>query len=337
MEINNNINKHMLKRSLLVKRTSVLPEEYPELETFLLSINKTMWFVNKWDFSSDKNDFNNFMSFKEKTVAKRALLAIAQVEIKVKRFWADLYNMFPKPEIDAIGVSFAESEVRHSRGYRKPIEVFGLQEEFEDLENVACIADRIKYLEKYLLKVKEGNPTDQVMALTLFSLAIENSSLFGLFSILKNINKEKGYLKDTDNVIMDTTKEENIHALFGIYIINLLKEENPEIFPEDFSNIVKNAMIKSYESESRIIDWVFEHGDLEYLEAEQVKNYIKFRINYSLELLNIDKIFDIKDEDIEKFDFFELEQASTIHVDFFHKTSPNYNKHAHVATTNDLF
>ena len=32
MEINNNLNKHMLKRSLLVKRTSVLPEEYPELE-----------------------------------------------------------------------------------------------------------------------------------------------------------------------------------------------------------------------------------------------------------------------------------------------------------------
>ena len=169
MEINNNINKHMLKRSLLVKRTNVLPEEYPELETFLLSINKTMWFVNKWDFSSDKNDFNNFMSFKEKMIAKRALLAIAQVEIKVKRFWADLYNMFPKPEIDAIGVSFAESEVRHSRGYRKPIEVFGLQEEFEDLENVACIADRIKYLEKYLLKIKEGNSTDHIMALTLFS------------------------------------------------------------------------------------------------------------------------------------------------------------------------
>ena len=50
----------MLKRSLLVKRTNVLPEEYPELETFLLAINKTMWFVNKWDFSSDKNDFNNW-------------------------------------------------------------------------------------------------------------------------------------------------------------------------------------------------------------------------------------------------------------------------------------
>lgn len=132
-------------------------------------------------------------------------------------------------------------------------------------------------------------------------------------------------------------KEENIHALFGINLINILKEENPEIFPPDFNNIVKNAMIKSYESESRIIDWVFEHGNLDYLTAEQVKNYIKFRINYSLELLNIEKIFDIKDEDINKFDFFELEQASTVHVDFFHKTSPNYTKHARIATTKDLF
>ena len=66
----------------------------------------------------------------------------------------------------------------------------------------------------------------------------------------------------------------------------------------------------------------------------------KIEIDKNIVNLEVDKqnfTFDIKDEDIEKFDFFELEQASTIHVDFFHKTSPNYNKHAHVATTNDLF
>lgn len=325
------------KRSLLIKRTSVLPEEYPELEVFLLAINKTMWFVNKWDFSSDKNDFENFMIHEEKEIVKKTLLAIAQVEIKVKRFWADIFNMFPKPEIDACGVSFAESEVRHQRGYRKPLEVFGLQKEFEELEKIPCIADRIKYLEKYLNKIKEGNPQNYIMVLTLFALAIENSSLFGLFSIIKVMNKEKKYLKDTDNVIMDTTKEENIHALFGIYLINLLKEENPEIFPADFENIVKQAMLKSYEAEANIIDWVFEAGELPYLKAEEVKNYIKYRIDYSLQLLSIDKIFNMKDSDLEKFDFFELEQASTIHVDFFHKTSPNYTKHARVATTKDLF
>lgn len=325
------------KRSLLQKRIAVLPEEYPELEVFLLAINRTMWFVNKWDFSSDKNDYLYLMNHKEKEVVKKTLLAIAQVEVKVKRFWADIYNMFPKPEIDAIGVSFAESEVRHQRGYRKPLEVFGLQDAFNDLEKIPCIKNRIEYLQKYLDKVKEGNPKNYIMVLTLFALAIENSSLFGLFSVIKVINKEKKYLKDTDNVIMDTTKEENVHALFGIYLINLLKEENLEIFPENFEEIVRQAMLKSFESEAGIVDWVFEAGDLDYLKAEEVKNYIRYRINYSLKLLGMKNLFELKDSELEKFDFFELEQASTIHVDFFHKTSPNYNKNAKAATTNDLF
>ena len=39
---------------------------------------------------------------------------------------------------------------------------------------------------------------------------------------------------------------------------------------------------------------------------KEVKNYIKFRINYSLELLNIAKVFDIKDEDIEKLEAFRV-------------------------------
>lgn len=327
-----------MKRSLLEKRTTVLPEEYPEFLPFLDAINNTMWFVNKWDFSSDKNDFDNLMNNEEKQASVKTLLAIAQVEIKVKRFWVNLFEMFPKPEIDAIGISFGESEVRHQRGYKKPIQIFGLEEQFNSLEKIDCIKNRVLYLEKYLEKTKNSKDIkDYLVVLTLFTLAIENSSLFGLFSIIKVINKEKGYLKDTDNVIMDTTKEENIHALFGTYLVNLLKEESPEIFPENFEQIVKDCMTKSYEAESNIVDWVFEEGELPYLKKEEVKTYIKYRINYSLELLGMTQLYDLDENQLEKFDFFELEQSSTIHVDFFHKTSPNYNKFSRAANSDDLF
>lgn len=328
----------MKYRSLLKKRETLLPEEYPELIVFLDAINNSMWFPNKWDFVSDKNDYDNLMTEGECSISKKTMLAIAQVEIKVKRFWVELYHLFPKPEIDAIGVSFGESEVRHQRGYRKPIEKFGLEEEFAKLEQEPVIKNRLDYLNKYLDKVRNtGNIKDKLMVLTLFTLAVENSSLFGLFSIIKVINQKRKVLKDTDNLIMDTTKEENIHALFGIYLINLLKEENPELFPEDFEESVKALMEKAYEAESNIIDWVFDEYELPYLNKEEVKTYIKFRINYSLELLNIEPIFEIDESHMDKFEFFELEQSTTIHVDFFHKSSPNYNKFSREASEDDLF
>ena len=323
-------------RSLLEKRDNILPEEYPEFLPFLDAINNTMWFVNKWDFSSDKNDFEHLMTEEEKSVTVRGLLAIAQQEIKVKRGWVNLHDMFPKPEIDAVGISFGESEVRHQRGYKKLLQVLGLEYEFQKLDTYPALKNRMDYLQKYLVK-DSSDIKDMVMYLTLFTLAVENSSLFGLFAIFKIMNKEKKYLKDTDNVIMDTTKEENIHALFGVYLINLLKEEHPEVFPKDFDKIVRNAMHKSVEAEARILQWVFEKGELPYLTIEEVLCYVQYRVNYSLELLGIDKLYRLDQAVLEKFDFFELEQDSTIHVDFFHKTSPNYNKHSRKETKKDLF
>lgn len=328
----------MKNRSLIEKRENLLPEEYPELTMFVEAINNSMWFPNKWDFESDKNDFENLMETSEIEISKRTMLAIAQVEIKVKRFWAELYHLFPKPEIDAVGVSFAESEVRHQRGYRKPIEKFGLEDEFKGLEDIPVIANRLSYLNKYLSKIKkDSNIKDKIMVLTLFSLAVENCSLFGLFSIIKVINQKRKVLKDTDNLIMDTTKEENIHALFGIYLINLLKEENPEIFPKDFEKSVITLMDKAYQAESNIIDWVFQENTIPYLDKEEVKTYIKFRINYSLELLGLKPLYELNEEHMNKFEFFELEQSTTIHVDFFYKSSPNYNKHSREGGEDDLF
>ena len=136
---------------------------------------------------------------------------------------------------------------------------------------------------------------------------------------------------------MDTTKEENIHALFGIFLINLLKEEEPEIFPKDFEEIVRDLMVKAYEAESNIVDWVFQEDKLDYLTKEQVKSYIQYRINYSLELLELKPLYEVDQDHLAKFEFFELEQSTTIHVDFFLKSSPNYNKHSRIAKTDDLF
>ena len=54
----------------------------------------------------------------------------------------------PKPEIGAVGATFAESEVRHADAYSNLIQVLGLNSEFENLLQVPGIRKRIKYLDK---------------------------------------------------------------------------------------------------------------------------------------------------------------------------------------------
>ena len=98
----------MTEKDIFKKRVNYKPFEYPEVVTFIDSINKSFWVHSEVDFTADIQDFKVSLTGKEKEVIKRSLLGIAQVEVGVKTFWGDLYKMFPKPEFNGLGSTFAE-------------------------------------------------------------------------------------------------------------------------------------------------------------------------------------------------------------------------------------
>ena len=122
------------ERDIFKKRVNYKPFEYPEVMTFIEAINKSYWVHSEVDFTADIQDFKTNLNDREREVIKRSLLSIAQVEISVKTFWGDLYNYFPKPEINGLGSTFAECEWRHSEAYSRLLEVLGYNEEFENIK-----------------------------------------------------------------------------------------------------------------------------------------------------------------------------------------------------------
>ena len=80
------------------KRENYKPFEYPELMKFVDMMHQTFWVHSEVEFTADIQDFKSNLSLVEKEAVKRALLGIAQVEVSVKTFWGDLYDLFPKPE-----------------------------------------------------------------------------------------------------------------------------------------------------------------------------------------------------------------------------------------------
>lgn len=101
--------------SIFNKRVNFKPFEYPEIIDFVDAINHSYWIHTEYNYLSDINDFHTKISQNERNVIKKTLLAISQIEVSVKSFWGDLHKHFPKPEFNAVGATFAESEVRHSR------------------------------------------------------------------------------------------------------------------------------------------------------------------------------------------------------------------------------
>lgn len=323
--------------SIFDKRVAFKPFEYPEIIQFKNAINHSYWLVSEWNFTGDIHDFSVKLDDVERKVLKNAMLAISQIEISVKKFWTKLGDRFPKAEFDQIGVTFGESEVRHSDAYSHLLEVLGMNDEFDQLLQNPVIQGRVDYLTKYLKGTSENSNENYTLTLTLFSIFIENVSLFSQFLVIKSFNKYKNCLKDIDNVVQATQKEEVIHALLGVYIIKQIQKEFPTWFNEDFYAKLYRACKKAYEAEVNIIDWIFEAGELSFIKKDTVKEFIKERFNDSLELIGGEKVFEVDQSKIAELKWFNDEIHAEVNTDFFHKKPVTYSKKTKPITSDDLF
>src|SRR5699024_3646446 len=165
------------------------------------------------------------------------------------------------PEIGSVGATFAESEVRHHDAYSHLLEILGLNKEFEDLKKKPVIMRRVQYLESALKNSKSEDTRQYTESILLFSLFIEHVSLFSQFLIIMAFNKHKNMLKGISNVVEATSKEEQIHGDFGIDIINIIKEEQPEWFDKSYELLIQQLCEDAFIAESKIVDWIFEEGE----------------------------------------------------------------------------
>lgn len=323
--------------SIFDKRVAFKPFEYPEILQYKDAIRHSYWIHTEWNFMSDVQDFNTKLNNKEKNAIKNTLLAIAQIEVSVKKFWSKLGDQFPKSEFDQVGMTFSESEVRHSDAYSHLLEVLSLNDDFTLLLENPVIQGRIDYLSKYLKNASSDNKQLYTLTLALFSLFTENVSLFSQFAVIKAFNKHKNMLKDIDNVVQATQKEEVVHALLGIYIINKVKEEFPEWFDEEFYRKIERASKKAYDAEVKVIDWIFEEGELDFIKKETLCEFIKYRFNESVQMIGGNKIFEVDEAKLVDIEWFMEEIYAQTHTDFFYKKPTTYSKKTKSITSNDLF
>jgi len=285
------------------KRENYKPFEYPEVMEFVNAMHKSFWVHSEVEFTADIQDFKSNLSTVEQEAVKRALLGIAQVEVSVKTFWGDLYDLFPKPEFNGLGATFAECEFRHSEAYARLLEVLGYNNEFENLLEVPIFKERNNILKEYLAKNRE-NAMERIL---FFTLIIENASLFSQFATILSFTRFKGYLKNVANI--------------------------KTIAEHEATNFIRNYILL----EDKMLDWIFEQGELDFFSKKDLANYMRYRLDDSLTQLGLDKPFNISGDEAKPMIWFEEEVFSNELDDFFAKRPTAYTKHDKSITENDLF
>lgn len=330
--------QHQLRRRDIFKpRKHLKPYEYPELESYKEAIQHSYWLHTEYNYTSDIQDYKINVLPHERTAIRNAMLAISQVEVSVKTFWAKMYDHLPKPELANVGMTFAESEVRHSDAYSHLLELLGLNEIFESIEDIPALNQRVDYLNSHIQYMNFGSNRDYAVSVLLFSAFIEHISLFSQFLIVMGFNKHKNLFSGISNVIEATSKEEQLHGEFGIDLINTIHEENPEWFDDDLKEEIYTLCRQAYKAEQEVLQWIYEDGEIDFMPQYTVEEFIKNRLNNSLEAIGLKRIFETDLEEVEKTLWFDEEIVSTKHVDFFEKRSVNYTKRSQSMTADDLF
>ena len=313
------------------------PNKYPWTDKFIEAMHNGFWTDKEFSFKSDIQQFKVSLTDQEKKIVIRTLSAIGQIEISVKTFWAKLGENLPHPSLQDLGYVMANVEVIHNNAYERLISVLGLDDVFEENLKLDWIQGRVKYLKKHTHKFYKDSKKQYLYALILFTLFVENVSLFSQFYIINWFARFKNVLKDTDQQVKYTRNEENIHALVGMKLINTIREEYPELFDQELIDKIVFEAHEAFKSEAKIVDWMVNGINENELSADILKEFIKNRINESFEQIKFPKVFEINKELLGKTKWFEEELLGNNMADFFHSRPTEYSKKNQSFSEDDLF
>jgi ribonucleoside-diphosphate reductase beta chain len=319
------------------EQVSRKPNLYTWTDSFIEAMHAGFWTDKEFNFKSDVQNFKVNLTDQEREIIIRTLSAIGQIEVAVKTFWAKLGENLPHPSMQDLGYVMANTEVIHNNAYERLISVLGLESVFEENLKLEWIQGRVKYLKKYTHKFYKDSKKQYLYALILFTLFVENVSLFSQFYVINWFARNKNVLKDTDQQVKYTRNEENLHALIGIKLVNTIREEYPELFDEELEQKIADEAQEAFKSEAKIVDWMVNGIQEEGLSAPILKEFIKNRINESLIQIGFKTVFDVDKDLVKSTMWFSEELLGNNQTDFFHSRPVDYSKSNQSFSEDDLF
>lgn len=313
------------------------PNNYPWAQEIINALWHSFWTPNEFSFRSDYAQFHSELTKEEQQVIVRTLSAIGQVEIAVKRFWADLGKTFPHPYISDMGLVMGNNEVIHNQAYEKLLDVLQIQDAFDQALKEPVIAGRVKYLRKYLERRYDDDRKQFVYALVLFTLFVENTSLFGQFYTVMHFNRFNNVLKDTAQQVQYTRLEEQLHAKAGILLINTLREEYPELFDAELEQRVVNECHEALGHERCIAEWILGDYEGEALNVDIMMSFIGKRLNDCMLESGFTAGIDYDKQLAAKTVWMDEDMKGATMTDFFQKRPVEYAKGHRTFDVEELF
>jgi len=315
--------------SLLEERVVYKPFEYPQAFDYWLKQQQAHWLHTEVPMAQDVSDWKSNLKDHEKNVVGGILKGFAQTETIVNDYWSTLVTKwFRKPEVIMMGTTLGSSETIHAEAYSLLNEQLGLDNFAEFLEDETTMAKI-----ESLMNVRDNhdgtaNWHDRAKSLAIFSAFTEGVNLFSSFAVLLSF-KMRNKLKGVGQIVEWSVRDESLHSEAGCWLFRTLMEENPRFKTKKLVKEIEESAHLALKLEFDFIDKIFEMGDLENLSKDELKNFIKHRVNTKMGDLGLEPIIPAAEIDkgaLKTMKWFDAVIAGKQHTDFFANRVTNYSK-----------
>lgn len=303
--------------------------DYPEAIAFADAQSSIFWTAEEINVEKDIQDIRVNMTEAEAHGVITTLRLFTLYELVAGRdYWLGrVMKRFPRPDLQRMASTFGFFELNsHAPFYNKLNEALMLNTDEFYLSYVddPLLKERMEFIEGVVCD------QDDLVSLGAFSM-VEGAVLYSSFAFLKHFQSEgKNKLLNVVRGINFSVRDENLHCEGGAWLQGQLKREIQALGQHstqaelELTGKLIDVAIQLCEHELRIVDMIFEKGEMDGITKEQMKTFVKSRINICLQNLGIDPIYEVHNNIIADW-FYKGINGITFH-DFFTGTGNSYNR-----------
>lgn len=246
------------------------------------------WMGEEIPLGEDLNDWqSDKLSRNERNLLTQIFRFFTQSDIEVSDNYFKRYiPIFQPLEIQMMMAAFTNIETIHIDAYALLLKTLGMpQTEFSAFKTYASMRAKVDYMHAF------GTETCANVARTLamFGAFTEGMSLFASFAMLMNFprfNKMKGM----GQVVSWSVRDESLHCESMIKLYHEWNSETGSVtkaVADDITDVGKTMV----GLEEKFVDLAFELGEVQGMQADDIKHYIRYICDWRLTQLKLKPVY----------------------------------------------
>ena len=306
------------KSSLMTFSKTYKPFYFPWAVDLTVKHEKAHWIEDEIDLSEDVNEWKNGrVTDIEKEYIVNILRLFTQSDVAVGQNYYDQFiPKFKNNEIRNMLGSFAAREGIHQRAYALLNDTLGLPDsEYHAFLEYKEMTDKIDFM------MDSEQETTRGLALSLAKTVFnEGVALFASFAMLLNFQRF-GKMKGMGKVVEWSIRDESMHVEGNANLFRAFCQENLHIVDNEFKKEIYLMAGDAVDLEDKFIELAYKLGDIDGLNSEDVKQYVRYITDRRLTQLGLKEIYNVDKNPLE---WIEWVLNGADHTNFFENRVTEY-------------